>query len=85
MKKKSPQQLEEEKRLRRAQRIVDFGLAYLWQVQEIRLIHVLVTLNGVRNFVLELFPDKAHTFNLIYKPRFLRVIEEKGLLDDLRN
>lgn len=32
---------------------------------------------ATRRFALQLFPDKAHTFDLIYRPRFQRVLAEK--------
>ena len=32
---------------------------------------------STREFALKLFPDKARTFDLIYRPRFQRIIAEK--------
>ncbi len=32
---------------------------------------------ATRRFALKLFPDKAHTFDLIYRPRLQRILSEK--------
>ena len=32
---------------------------------------------ATRQFALKLFPDKEHTFDLIYRPRLQRILSEK--------
>lgn len=36
----------------------------------------IATLDAVRNVALRLFPGKGNVFDLVYRPRFLRLIEE---------
>ena len=68
--------IEEEKRIRRLQRLVDFSLAFIAQsclsLEEARRV-----VEGVRRQAYNLFPDKQETFELIYTPRFRRLIAEK--------
>jgi len=66
----------EEKKLRRLCRAMDVAAALLWRVD--------LTLEEARDVVrhakltaLELFPDKEETFDLIYAPRFRRILAEK--------
>ncbi len=67
---------EEEKRLRRLQRIVDLSLSVIAQSplsfeEAEKLVH------ATRFQALQLFPGKEATFDLIYTPRFRRLIAEK--------
>ena len=66
----------EEKRLRRLGRAMDVAAALLWRID--------LTLEEARDVVchakqtaLDLFPDKEETFDLIYAPRFRRILAEK--------
>jgi hypothetical protein len=70
---------EEEKRIRRLRRLVDFSLAFIAQA---RLSHEEAqgVVEGVRRQAHNLFPDKQETFELIYTPRFCRLIAEKFTL-----
>lgn len=67
---------EEEKRIRHLRRLVDFSLAYIAQSQ-LSLEEAHRVVQGVRDQALRLFPDKSETFDLIYTPRFRRLIAEK--------
>ncbi len=67
---------EEEKRIRHLRRLVDFALALIAQTnlspneaQEL--------VQAVRDRAYQMFPDKKATFELIYTPRFRRLIAEK--------
>lgn len=67
---------DEERKIRRLRRTVDFSLALiaqsdLSQLQAQKLVQV------VREKALALFPGKEETFDLIYAPRFRRLIVEK--------
>ncbi|MEW6262984.1 MAG: hypothetical protein AB1641_07885 [Thermodesulfobacteriota bacterium] len=72
-----PQALaEEERRIRELSRTVDLALLYLQaapldreQAQEL--------VRRVRAKAMRLFPDKAATFDLIYQPRFRRVLVKR--------
>ena len=67
---------EEERRIRRLQRTVDLALLYLSLAPlDRRSAEELV--EQVRAKALELFPDKGETFDLIYQPRFNRVLDER--------
>lgn len=68
--------LAEEKRLRKVRHIVDFTAALLWQA-DLTLSEAQNIVANARKRVLELFPDKGETFDLIYGPRFRRVLAEK--------
>lgn len=67
---------EEDRRIRHLRRLVDFSLAFIAQSPmspgEARRV-----VQGVRQQAMELFPGKEQTFELIYTPRFRRLIAEK--------
>ena len=67
---------EEERRLRWLRRLVDFSLAFIAQT-DLSLEDAERVVGGVRNQAYALFPDKKETFELIYTPRFRRLIAEK--------
>ena len=71
--------LEEERRLRRLRRLVDFSLAFIAQTC-LSLHEAERVVQGVRHQAYSLFPDKQETFELIYTPRFRRLIAEKFAL-----
>lgn len=67
---------DEERKIRRLRRMVDFSLALiaqsdLSQLQAQKLVQV------VKEKALALFPGKEETFDLIYAPRFRRLIVER--------
>lgn len=70
---------EEEQRIRRLRRLVDFSLAFIAQA-DISLEEAQGVVQGVRRSACTLFPDKGETFELIYTPRFRRLISEKYAL-----
>ncbi|MDR3556874.1 MAG: hypothetical protein P4L55_19140 [Syntrophobacteraceae bacterium] len=67
---------EEDRRIRHLRRLVDFSLAFIAQSplspDEARRV-----VQGVRQQAMTLFPGKEHTFELVYAPRFRRLIAEK--------
>jgi len=71
---------EEDRKIRYLRRLVDFAMALIAQSpmsQE----EAQVIVSGVRRHALLLFPGKEATFELLYTPRFRRLIAEKfGLL-----
>jgi len=67
---------EEELKLRKLRRMMDFTTALLWQADlELDQAQKLVADAKVR--ALELFPGKEETFDLIYGSRFRRILVEK--------
>lgn len=67
---------EENRRIRTLRLLVDFSLAYLAQTK-LPLEEAQAVVNGVKKQALRLFPDKEETFDLIYLPRFRRLLREK--------
>ena len=67
---------EENRRLRTLRLLVDFALAYLAQTN-LPLEEAQAVVEGVKKQALRLFPDKEETFDLIYLPRFRRLLREK--------
>lgn len=72
----SDELLEEERKLRRLRFIVDFALNYIRQ-NDISLEEALSICEGVKRHALNMFPDKEETFNIVYAPRFRRLLNEK--------
>ena len=67
---------EENRRLRTLRLLVDFALAYLAQTN-LPLEEAQAVVKGVKRQALSLFPEKEETFDLIYLPRFRRLLREK--------
>jgi hypothetical protein len=67
---------EEDRRVRTLRRLVDFSLAYIAQ-SNIPLEQARAVVEGVKRYALRLFPNKEETFDLIYLPRFRRLLQEK--------
>lgn len=68
--------IEEEKKLRRLRFIVDFALEYI-KTQNITHDEAIRVVEGVRKHALKIFPGKEEAFDLIYAPRFKRMLNEK--------
>jgi hypothetical protein len=73
----SPQQIREENRkIRRLRFMVDLTLSLIYQANMTReeaMEHYI----KVRDYALRLFPGKEDAFEIIYAPRFKRLISEK--------
>ncbi len=76
MMKSREEETEEERRIRRLQRIVDFACSVLSQ-QAMSLEEAQGLIEGVKKMALNLFPDKEETFELIYGSRFRRILLER--------
>ena len=70
---------EENRRIRTLRLLVDFALAYLAQTN-LPLEEAQAVVEGVKKQALRLFPEKEETFDLIYLPRFRRLLREKYYL-----
>ena len=68
--------LEEERKLRKLRFIVDFALQYI-KTQPISLDESLRIIEGVKKHALKLFPGYEEAFEIIYVPRFKRLLNEK--------
>lgn len=67
---------EENRKVRRLRFIVDFALQFI-RTQPITHDEALAVVEGVKKHALKLFPDKEDAFDLIYAPRFKRLLNEK--------
>jgi hypothetical protein len=67
---------EEEKRMRRLRVLVDLNQAILMQAN-LTLREAFEIMRGTKNAAIALFPDKGEVFDLIYAPRFRRIIRER--------
>jgi hypothetical protein len=68
--------LEEARKIRRLQVVVDLVMNTLQQT-DIPVEEAAEMVASTRRYAISLFPDKARTFDLIYRPRFQRVLAEK--------
>jgi hypothetical protein len=66
---------EENRRIRTLRLLVDFSLAYLAQTN-LPLEEAQAVVEGVKKQALRLFPEKEETFDLIYLPRFRRLLRD---------
>jgi len=68
--------LKEARQVRRLQRVVDLVMNVIGQTDmPVEEAEELVT--ATRQYALRLFPDKEQTYDLIYQPRFQRLMAEK--------
>jgi hypothetical protein len=67
---------EENKRIRFLRFLVDLSLQEIQQ-ENLSLIEMLRIVEDVKRAACTLFPGKEETFELIYRPRFDRVIQER--------
>lgn len=72
----NPALAEEERQLRRLRRAMDVAAALLWRVN-LTLEEAQDVVRHAKHTALQLFPDKAETFDLIYGSRFRRILVEK--------
>jgi hypothetical protein len=70
------ERIEEDKKVRQLQRLVDFTCCVLCQ-QSMSIEEAQRLIRGVRNTALRLFPEKEQTFDLIYGSRFRRILTER--------
>jgi hypothetical protein len=68
--------LNEERNIRRLRFVVDFALEFI-RTQDIPHETAMGIIEGVHKQALKLFPGKEETFDLIYAPRFKRLLNEK--------
>jgi hypothetical protein len=68
---------EERRKIRRLQLMVDMVLSVLFQDPELTLDEAMEMINNCKNAALAMFPDKELAFDLIYKPRLQRVVNER--------
>ena len=67
---------EENRKIRYLRFLVDFSILSIQQ-DDLHLEEALKLVEEVRRAACSLFPGKEETFELIYRPRFYRVIQER--------
>jgi hypothetical protein len=67
---------EEEKKMKHLKFIVDLTQAILMQAN-LSIEEAIEIVNQTKRAILNLFPDKESTYELIYAPRFRRIIAER--------
>jgi hypothetical protein len=72
--------MEEEKNMRRLRFFVDLAQAILMQQSDLTLQEAFKIMKDTKMAVLSLFPDKEHVYELIYAPRFRRIISERFVI-----
>ena len=72
--------LEEEKNMRRLRFFVDLAQAILMQQSDLTLQEAFTIMKDTKMAVLSLFPDKEHVYELVYAPRFRRIISERFVI-----
>jgi hypothetical protein len=72
--------LEEEKNMRRLRFIIDLAQAILMQQSDLTLKEAFDIMRNTKKAALNLFPDKESTYELIYAPRFRRIIAERFVI-----
>lgn len=68
---------EENKKIRMMRIVVDLNLQTIATDPKLTLEEALNQVELVKKFVLSLFPEKEEAFELILRPRFMRIINER--------
>ena len=71
--------LEESRKVRRLQRVVDLAMNVIRQT-DMPLEEAAEIVAATRRSALRLFPGQEQTYDLIYQPRFQRLLAEKYLI-----
>jgi hypothetical protein len=66
----------EDRKLRRLRRVVEFASQTLHQ-RETSLEEAVRTIEGLKQYALELFPGKERAWEMIYAPRLYRILEKR--------
>ena len=72
--------MEEEKKMRRLRFIIDLAQAVLMQQDDLTLKEAFAVIRDAKTAALLLFPDKEDVYELIYAPRFRRIIAERFVI-----
>ncbi len=70
---------DEERRMRRLRLVVDLTLAILMQA-DLTLREAFTVMEDAKKAALGLFPDKEGVYDLVYAPRFKRIITERFVI-----
>jgi hypothetical protein len=73
--------LEEEKKMRRLRFIVDLAQAVLLQQHDLTLAEAIEIMRDTKRAALNLFPDKESVYDLVYAPRFKKIIAQRFVIE----
>ncbi len=71
---------EEEKRMRLLRFVADLAQATLMQQTDLTMRDAFEIMKNTKQAALNLFPGKEDVYDLIYKPRFMRIIRERFVI-----
>ncbi len=71
---------EEEKKMRMLRFIVDLNQAILMQQTDLTLREAFEIMKNTKRAALNLFPDKEDVYELLYSPRFRRIIRDRFVI-----
>ncbi len=71
---------EEEKKLRMLKFVVDLNQAILMQQTDLTLQEAFEIMRNTKRAALNLFPDKEDVYELLYSPRFRRIIRDRFVI-----
>ena len=72
--------MEEEKKMRRLRFVVDLAQAILMQQPDLTLREAFDIMRDTKKAALNLFPDKEQVYELIYTPRFRKIISARFVI-----
>ena len=71
---------EENKKLRHLRFMIDLTCQLLYQENGLTLSEGFNKIQNAKTYAESLFPGKRDVFDLIYRPRLIRILKERGLL-----
>ncbi|HYA88549.1 MAG TPA: hypothetical protein VEI57_15965 [Nitrospirota bacterium] len=71
---------EEERKLRMLKFVVDLNMAVLMQQSDLTLREAFDIMKNTKQAAMNLFPDKEQVFELIYSPKFRRIIRDRFII-----
>ncbi len=75
---------EEERKMRRLRFVVDLAEAVLMQ-SSLSLREAMELMENTKKAALSLFPDKEFVYDLIYTPRFRRILNDRFIISGTRS
>ncbi len=72
--------MEEERNMRRLRFVVDLAQAILMQQTDLTLREAFDIMQDTKKAALSLFPDKESVYELIYTPKFRKIISERFVI-----
>ena len=79
------QEIQEEKDIRDIQRINDLFCMLLRKRKNLSVIDVILAIQYTRKYTLDRYPQKEELYNMIYRSRFVRIIDEHNLFNKIMN